>query len=218
MIQVVYALFTTMSNLNQNELKALRFIRNSLIHYGKSPTVREVKNELGYESPRSAMLIINRLIQHGFLKRNSEKKLQLIKDPDENKLHAKTVEIPLVGSAPCGTPFLAEENIEMTVPVSISLAKPPHRYFLLRAVGDSMNEKGIDDGNLVLVRQQPTAENGDSVVALIDDEATIKEFDKSDNAVILKPRSTNKEHKPIILTDDFQIQGVIVSSMPNPLE
>ena len=123
--------------------------------------------------------------------------------------HAKTVNVPLVGSVPCGTPVFAEENIEGVFPVSTKLARKPHRYFLLRAIGDSMNQKGIQDGNLVLVRQQQSAENGDRVVALIDEEATIKEFHRTSNAIILRPRSTNKRHHPIILTDDFQVLGVV---------
>jgi len=204
-----------MSNLNQNELKALRFIRNSLIHLDRSPSVRDIMNDLEYKSPRSATLIIDSLIEKGFLKKDSSKKLKLIKEPDEYKLHTKTVEVPIVGSAPCGYPFLAEQNIKMTVPVSMDLAKPPFHYFLLRAVGDSMNRRGINDGNLILVRQQPTADSGEVVVALIDDEATIKEFYQNDDTVALMPKSTNNEYKPIIVANGFQIQGVVVKTLEN---
>ena len=78
-----------------------------------------------------------------------------------------------------------------------------------------MDEAGINEGNLVLVRQQSTADEGDNVVALIDDEATIKEFHRTGNMIVLKPKSSNKEHTPIILTNDFQIQGVVVATIPN---
>ena len=78
-----------------------------------------------------------------------------------------------------------------------------------------MDEKGIKDGDFVLVRRQLTAENGNTVVALIDNEATIKEFYKTGSAVILKPRSKNKTHQPIILTTDFQIQGIVAAAIPN---
>lgn len=78
-----------------------------------------------------------------------------------------------------------------------------------------MNKAGINDGDLVLVKQQSSAENGQQVVALIDDEATIKEFQKKGHVVILKPHSTNSKHQPFILTDDFQIQGVVVATLPN---
>jgi repressor LexA len=78
-----------------------------------------------------------------------------------------------------------------------------------------MNDAGIDDGALVLVRQQSTAESGDIVVALVDDEATIKELRKSADAVVLLPRSKNRNHKPIVLRRDFQVQGVVVATLPD---
>ncbi len=170
---------------------------------------------LGYKSPHSVVLLLDKLMAAKVVVRDKKTgKLTLIHDPEHEKRHAKTVDIPLVGSVPCGTPLLAEENIEMTVPVSTSLAKPPHRYFLLRAVGDSMNKKGILDGNLLLVKQQHTANNGDPVVALIDDEATVKEYHESPQTVVLKPCSTNPDHKPIVLNRDFEIQGIIVAAIP----
>ena len=78
-----------------------------------------------------------------------------------------------------------------------------------------MNQTKINDGDLVLVKQQPTANEGDKVVALIDDKATIKEFHRAQNMIILKPKSSNKKHKPIILTEDFQVQGVVIATIPN---
>ncbi len=125
-----------------------------------------------------------------------------------------TVNIPLLGSIACGTPILAIENIESEIPVSTDLIKGSNKYFLLRASGNSMNEVGINDGDLVLVKQQSTAENGDFVVAVIDDEATIKEFRKNSDAIVLRPRSTEQKHQPIILTRDFRIQGIVVATIP----
>jgi len=125
--------------------------------------------------------------------------------------NARTVSVPVVGSVAAGAPILAEENIERYLKVSTEIAKPGFKYFVLRVKGDSMDEAGIHDGNLVLVRQQPTAEDGEIVVALIDNDATIKDFHRERGFVHLKPRSTNKEHKPIILKEGFQIQGVVIS-------
>ncbi|MCX8094522.1 MAG: transcriptional repressor LexA [Candidatus Goldbacteria bacterium] len=127
----------------------------------------------------------------------------------------QTVQVPVVGKASCGKPILAEENIESTIPVSTKIARPPYKYFFLRAKGDSMNLAGINDGDLVLVRQQQTAQNKDIVVALIDDEATIKEYNIMDDKVILKPKSDNPVHKPIIVTRDLKIQGIVVSTISN---
>jgi len=172
--------------------------------------------ELGFSSARSAVVIIERLIAAGYLKRReSDRMLQLLKIPDDAKDKESTVEVALVGSAACGVPLLAIENIEAMVPVSTRLARPGQKYFLLRASGDSMNEAGIQDDALVLVQQQGTAEDGQLVVALIDDEATIKELRRSRDAVVLVPRSSTKKHKPIVLRRDFRVQGVVVATLPS---
>jgi len=201
--------------LSKKESEALRQIRSSLIRTGQTPSVRKLMASLGYRSPRSASVIINQLIDKGFLSRKSNGKIKLIKDLNSSPIRARTINVPLVGEIACGSPILAEENFETMIAVSINLARPPHKYFLLRAKGDSMNKKRINDGDLVLVRQQPSGETGDSVVALIDDEATIKELQILDNTIVLKPKSTNKKHKPIILDRDFVIQGVVVTAIPD---
>ncbi|MBI4689389.1 MAG: repressor LexA [Nitrospirae bacterium] len=202
------------TQLNQKQADAVRYIRNRLMQKGETPSVRELMTALGYKSPRSAALIIGELIEKGILKKRSNGELQLIKDIDADSTHAHTVDIPLVGMVTCGMPILAQENIEGYIPVSVSLAKPGFKYFLLKAKGDSMNKAGINDGDLILVRRQSIAQNGDIVVALIDDEATVKEFQHSKNCVVLMPRSDNKKHKPIILTENFQVQGVAVTTIP----
>lgn len=119
------------------------------------------------------------------------------------------VKVPLLGTASCGMPILAIEDREGEIPISSKLLKKGNKYFILRATGTSMNKAKIQNRDLVLVRQQSTAENGERVVALIDDEATIKEYYRQDDMVLLKPNSTDTKHQPIILTEDFKIQGVV---------
>jgi repressor LexA len=203
-------------NFSAKELEALKAIRNSLMSRGRVPTVRELMTELDYRSPRSAAVLMEQLEEKGVLKKRPDGSVQLIEQrtATSDKAHAQTVDIPLVGAAACGMPIIAEQNVEALIPVSVKLAKPPHKYFLLRARGDSMNEGGINDGDLVLVRQQRTADNGDKVVALIDDEATIKEFHKKGDAIVLKPRSNKNGYQPIVLTRDFQVQGIVVAAIP----
>ncbi len=202
--------------LRAADRKALTIIRNQIVHTGSAPSLRDLAAALGFSSARSAVMIVDRLVDAGYVRRReSDKTLQLLKMPDEAADRDSTVAVPLVGSAACGTPLLAIENIEAMVPVSTRIVRPGQKYFLLRAAGDSMDAAGIDDGALVLVRQQPSAESGDVVVALVDDEATIKELRRSPDAVALIPRSKNKGHQPIVLRRDFRVQGVVVATLPD---
>lgn len=202
------------NELSKREIETLRYIRNAVMHGQKTPSLRKLAKLLGYSSPRSATIITQKLASLGFIRRNNIGNWQILKDLKQNLSRARTVDVPLVGRVACGAPIFAEENIEAYIPVSIKLAKPGSKYYLLRAQGDSMNAKGISSGDLVLVKQQQTAEDGDSVVALINDEATIKEFHMEKDVIVLKPRSTNKEHQPIILDKEFIIQGKVVAAIP----
>jgi len=200
-------------NLNSKSKEALRHIRNWIMHNGRVPSTRELMNAMEYKSPRSASLLIEELIENGFLGRKSDGSFRMLKDLEAGHI-ARTIAVPLLGLVACGGPLLAEENIEAMVPVSTSLAKPGSKYFLLRANGDSMDNAGINNGDLILVKQQPVAEDGQNIVALIDDEATVKEYHNKGHIVTLLPRSNNPVHQPIILTHDFQIQGVVVAIIP----
>lgn len=199
--------------LSKKELEALKHIRNRILHGQEPPSVRELQTLLGYDSPNSAAYILARLMKRRYIQRRRDKKLQLLKGASENSTRERTVQVPLVGSAPCGLPMLAEQNIEAMIPVSARLARPPHRYFLLRAIGTSMNRAGIQNGDLVLVRQQSAAESGNIVVALIDDEATIKVFKPSGDVIKLLPKSSSDEHKPIIMNTNFRVQGVVQATI-----
>ena len=201
-------------NLSDKDRKAFSFIRNMIINQGRSPSLREINTVTKDSSPRSASLVINRLVEAGLLKKRG-RDLILTAERDSSSVH--TTLVPLVNNVACGSPMLAEENIEAEIEVSTALAKNGFKYFLLRASGDSMNQVGVNSGDLLLICQQTTAEDGQRVVALINDEATVKEFEKKDGVVVLRPRSTNKEHKPIVLTDNCIIQGVVAEVLPPDL-
>jgi len=195
-------------------METVREIRNSIQKRGRAPSVREIMKSLGYKSPRSAAKIIDSLIKKSVLGRKFDGSLRILQSMVDDPAHATTIDIPLVGNVACGMPILAEENMEAMIPVSTELARPPKRYFFLRARGNSMDQKGIKEGDLVLVREQQDADNGDTIVALIDSEATIKEICKTDCAVILKPKSSDPVHQPIILTKNFQVQGKVIATIP----
>lgn len=207
--------------MSENQLsgkarEALRHIRNSVMHTGKVLSVRDLMGLMEYKSPRSALLLMQELEQGGFLRKRLDGSYSMLKDIRNSEDSVQTINVPLVGTVTCGAPILAQENIEAMISVSTALAKPGSKYFMLRAKGDSMNEAGINDRDLILVRQQNTAENGQTVVALIDDQATVKEFNRNGNFVTLTPRSSNKKHQPIIVTDELKVQGLVIATIPIP--
>lgn len=167
---------------------------------------------MGYKSTRSVSVIIQSLVEKNLLAKRPDGKPRLIEDVENNEL--MTANIPLVGNVPCGQPLLAVENTEAVIPVSRNLVKNPNDYFILRATGDSMDEAGIQDGDLMLIKQQPTACEGDRVVALINEEATVKTIHFGTNAAVLQPRSSNREHQPIIVEDNLTIQGIVTAVIP----
>lgn len=198
-------------NVTPQERKTLDFI-SKLTREGTPPSVRRIAEYMGYKSTRSVSVIIQSLVEKNLLAKRPDGKPRLIEDVENNEL--MTANIPLVGNVPCGQPLLAVENTEAVIPVSRNLVKNPNDYFILRATGDSMDEAGIQDGDLMLIKQQPTACEGDRVVALINEEATVKTIHFGTNAAVLQPRSSNREHQPIIVEDNLTIQGIVTAVIP----
>jgi len=198
-----------MEDLNNKELEALKIIRNSIVHNGNKPTYRKLMELLNYQSPRSVNIIIRSLTEKGYLKNDEFGRLNVDKYPVF--IETTTIDVPIVGNIACGNPIEAIQECDEFISISTMIAKPPHSYFVLRAKGDSMDKRGIFDGDLVLIKRQPTANNGQVVVGLIDNNCTLKEFYKIEDFIILKPNSTNSENKPMLLTNDFTVQGVMIT-------
>jgi repressor LexA len=204
-----------MTKTDKTDLKGYAFIRGAVINSGVTPSLREIGRGVGYASPRSVQLMLKRLQSRGLLAYSNG--VIRLSTKKARSTATETVDVPLVGSVACGLPSLAEQDYEAMVGISTQIARPGNTYFLLRAVGTSMNRSGIKDGDLVLVRQQPTADEGDRIVALINGEATIKHFHRQGHFVILRPNSTDKAHAPIVLSDDLTIQGVVAATLPGNL-
>lgn len=170
---------------------------------GRSPSVRQIAREVGC-SYSTVSRYIKEMVERGIIARSSgEYETEVI-----SKMNMDTVPVAVVGSVSCGPLTFAEENIEEYIKLPTSLLGQG-KFFILHANGQSMIGAGIEDGDLVVVRQQPTAEPGQIVVALVEDEVTLKRFypDPENGCVRLHPE--NKRLKDIIV-DDCQIQGVAV--------
>ncbi|MBP6390545.1 MAG: repressor LexA [Flavobacteriales bacterium] len=204
-----------MSN-DELDRKGLTFIRNYYLATKRAPSLRSIGDVVGYQSPRSVQMMLKRLAIRGLLRYEAG---EISMSEEASAASPHTVDVPVVGSVACGLPSLAEQDPEGWVRVSTRMAPAGHTFYLLRARGTSMNAARIpiNPGELVLVRQQAHANPNDLVVALIDNEATIKEFSRQGQHVVLRPRSTDPEHKPIVVTDDLVIQGVVVDVIPDVL-
>lgn len=177
------------------------------------PTIDELRQALGVGSTRTILRYLQALEAAGAIQRwEGARGIRLLRAPKQG---VETVQVPLLGEAPAGPAMLAEQNLEGWLRVPTTMAKPGSaRFFLLRVRGDSMNRaklegQKIEDGDLLLVRQQPTARTGEIVVALIDGEATIKRLAKGKGYYLLQPESGNSRHQPILVERDFLIQGVV---------
>jgi SOS regulatory protein LexA len=176
------------------------FVRNSV-----PPTIEELRRFLGVGSTRTVLRYLDALKEEGYIE------LRMRKGPASS---LETRLIPIVGEAAAGQLMPAEENILGQVQLPKEFLKPPSaKFFLLRVLGDSMNRAKVDgqtieDGDLVLVRQQERADSGKIVVALVDGEATIKKLIKGPGYYILQPESSNPKNRPIIVAQDFRVQGI----------
>ena len=206
--------FFSMEKLSKKEQVVLQKVREYLTNSEKI-TIRALQSALGYASPRSISVLLDQIMLKWWLYRDSRDELQL--SPDFTTGSYEVRSIPLIGTVACGMPIFAEENIETQIPVSTKIVNQTDKYFFLRAQGDSMNQKWIDDGDLVLVKQTNIARNGEIIVILINDEATLKEFRQEKGSTYLIPHSDNSQHKPIILDEsdgNIMIQWTFVRAFP----
>lgn len=191
----------------------LKAIERSVQKRGVPPTVRELARDLGGLSTRTVHRYLQALDDESWIERRPGSRG--IRQLRSSGMSAETVAVPLVGEVPAGPLLYAEENREGFIRLPRDFIRPSsQKHFLLRVRGDSMNKARvngtrIDDKDLVLVRQQASAESGDIVVALIDGEATIKRFRKALGYVTLTPESSNPAHRPIIADARMRVQGVV---------
>ena len=200
------------SSLSQNELNILNYIRKQVAEVGYPPSVRELCKAVGLKSTSSVHLYLSRLAEKGFITKGSLK-TRALKVTGENASEAKDpdmLEIPLVGQVAAGMPILAEENIEEYVKLPQSMVKQntkSENTYMLKVKGDSMINVGIFSGDYIIVSKCQTAENGQIVVALLENEATVKTFYKEKDNVRLQPENDTMD--PIIVKD-VQIIGKVV--------
>ena len=189
-----------MSDISISQRKILDFIRNSL-QDGVSPSVREICNATGFKSTATVHNHLQSLEDKGLIVRNKGKNRSIRLSEDY------TVFVPILGRVTAGVPILAVEDVEGYLPISETVRRG-RELFALRVVGESMINAGILDNDIVVVHKTPVAENGQIVVAMIEDEATVKRFYKENGHFRLQPE--NDTFSPII-SDKCCVLGQVIS-------
>ena len=197
----------TYGRISKKQQEILDYMKNEILNRGFPPSVREICEAVNLKSTSSVHSHLEALEKNGYIRRDATKPRAIeIIDDNFNLVRREVVNVPLVGTVAAGQPILAVENIDAYFPIPAEYM-PNEQSFMLTVKGDSMINAGIFDGDQVLVKQQSTAENGDMVVALIDDSATVKTFYKEYGYYRLQPENDNME--PIIITGNLKILGKV---------
>ena len=195
--------------ITDKQREILEYIKNEILNRGFPPSVREICEAVKLKSTSSVHAHLETLEKNGYIRRDPTKPRTIeILDDNFNLLRREMVNVPVVGVVTAGQPILAVENIESYFPVPAEMM-PNKQCFILHVKGESMVNAGILDGDQVLVQQQPDAENGEIVVALLGEDATVKRFYKEDVYYRLQPENDTMD--PIIVNqdEDFQILGKV---------
>ena len=193
--------------ISAKQSEILEYIKDQILEKGYPPAVREICAAVHLKSTSSVHSHLETLEKNGYIRRDPTKPRAIeIVDDDFNLQRREMRNIPLLGNVAAGQPLFAEQNIETYFPM-LADELPAGDLFMLNVRGESMINAGILDGDQILVQQQPTAENGDIVVAMIDDGATVKTFYKEDHYIRLQPENDTMD--PIIV-QDCMIMGKVI--------
>ena len=194
-------------NITEKQSEILEYIKAQILERGFPPAVREICEAVHLKSTSSVHSHLETLEKNGYIRRDPTKPRAIeILDESFNLTRREMAQVPIIGRVAAGEPLLAEQNIEDYFPIPVERL-PNNQTFLLRVRGDSMVNVGILDGDYILVEQRPTAENGEIVVALVEDGATVKRFFKEDGHYRLQPENDTMD--PIIV-DEVTILGKMI--------
>lgn len=194
--------------ITDKQREILEYIKNEILNRGFPPAVREICEAVNLKSTSSVHAHLESLEKNGYIRRDPTKPRAIeIVDDNFNLVRREMVNVPVLGRVAAGEPLLAIENVESYFPIPAEFM-PNAQTFILNVVGESMINAGILDGDKVIVEQTADVQNGDIVVALVDDSATVKRFYKEKDCYRLQPE--NDYMDPIIVYDQLQILGKVI--------
>lgn len=194
--------------ISKKQTEILEYIKNEILNRGFPPAVREICEAVHLKSTSSVHSHLETLEKNGYIRRDPTKPRAIeIIDDNFNMVRREVVNVPILGKVAAGQPLLAVENVENYFPIP-SEYMPNANTFMLVVKGNSMINAGIFDGDYVIVEQKSTAENGEKIVALVDDSATVKTYYKEDGHYRLQPE--NDSMSPIIVEGELKILGKVI--------
>ena len=195
--------------ITKKQTEILDYLKKQIINKGYPPSVREICDAVGLRSTSSVHAHLETLEKNGYIRRDPTKPRAIeIVDDNFNTIRKDIVSIPVIGQVAAGTPILAVENIEGYFPIPSEYLPAGKETFVLNVKGDSMINVGILNGDKLVVQQENTANNGEIIVALLEDSATVKTFYRENGHIRLQPENDTME--PIIV-DDVKILGKVIS-------
>lgn len=196
--------------ISKKQEEILEYIKSQILQRGFPPAVREICEAVNLKSTSSVHSHLETPEKNGYIRRDPTKPRAIeILDDTFNLTRREMVQVPIIGRVAAGEPLLAQENIEDYYPIPVEML-PNNDVFMLQVCGESMINAGILDGDYVVVEKKQTASDGEMVVAMIDDGATVKTFYKEEGVIRLRPENDHME--PFILTD-VEILGKVVAVM-----
>lgn len=198
--------YMAQGKISQKQQEILEYIKSQILERGFPPAVRDICEAVHLKSTSSVHSHLETLEKNGYIRRDPTKPRAIEILDDSFNMRREMVNVPIIGRVAAGEPILAEQNIEDYFPIPMEFM-PNNQTFILKVQGESMINAGILDGDMVIVEQRATARNGEMVVALIEDGATVKTFYKEDGHIRLQPENDTMD--PIIVTD-VQILGKVI--------
>ncbi len=201
-------IFMPNGRISDKQQEILDYIKEEIMAHGYPPSVREICRAVGLKSTSSVHSHLETLEKNGYIKRDPTKPrtIEIMDETFYNVQRRELANVPVVGRVAAGMPLLAEENITDYVPIPVEFL-PNEETFILVVKGESMIKAGIYDGDKIIVKRQSTADNGNIVVALVDDSATVKRFYKEKGHYRLQPE--NDAMEPIIV-DNVEVLGKVI--------
>jgi|SRR3989344_1677549 len=206
-----------MQTLEGREQKILSIIKAYFIDYGISPTLEQIRSRLEVKSINTITRNLKSLEHKGYIfrRRHAKRNIEIVGFDQKKGKTVSTVSLPIIASVGCDDlSIYTRESHDELLEVDSELIEGKNNPVVIRAIGDSMNDAGINNGDYVLIEQTENVNDNDRVVAIIDDMVTVKKLQRTEKATILWPESKDSKYKPIVLRSNFKITGKVICTIP----